>query len=83
MPALRGSDADGGGGKRPELPGPETHDVVIALRVENGRVSQASVVNPRPGGGDYEAAALRVARQRRYPGKNQGEETIKVKIKGQ
>jgi hypothetical protein len=50
------------------------------LKVENGRVTQASIGNPRPGMDAYEALALRMARQRRFPAKSNGQETIAVTV---
>lgn len=55
--------------------------VMVQVMVdENGRVSQASVANSRPGMESYEASALRIARQRRYPAGKAGPVTVPVKI---
>lgn len=58
--------------------GPQT--ITVVLQIENGRVSQASVLAPRPGRDLYEASALRSARQRRYPASFTGQETISVRV---
>ena len=55
--------------------------VSVLVRVEDGHVSNASVIEPRPGLESYEAAALRVARQRRYPSTTKGFSILTVKIK--
>ncbi len=60
--------------------GPKTQSVKVILRIENGRVAQASIANPRPGMNAYEALALRIARQRRYPPKAAGPETVMIKV---
>ena len=46
--------------------------VRVIVKIENGRVAKASIANPKPGMDAVEALALRIARQRRYPGKVQG-----------
>jgi hypothetical protein len=59
---------------------PEVHSIPVVLQIENGRVSQANVLTHRPGMENAEAAALEIARQRRYyvPGKYT--ETIVVRV---
>lgn len=54
--------------------------VKVVVRIENGRVMQAFVAEPRAGLEAYEALALRVARGRRYPAKASGEETLLLRI---
>jgi hypothetical protein len=54
--------------------------VKVVLRIENGRVSQASIANHKPGMDAVEALALRIARQRRYPAKSKGPETVVIKV---
>jgi hypothetical protein len=61
--------------------GPQTVNVV--LQIENGRVTRASVLVHHPGLDDYEAAALRTARQRRYPASFSGQETVPVQVERQ
>jgi hypothetical protein len=54
--------------------------VKVVLHIENGRVSQASIANHKPGMDAVEALALRIARQRRYPAKSKGPETVVIKV---
>lgn len=54
--------------------------VKVIVKIENGRVTQAFVAEPRAGLEAYEALALRVARGRRYPAKASGEETVLLRI---
>ena len=58
----------------------KAQSVRVVLRIENGRVAQASIANPQPGMNEYEAMALRIARQRRYPAKSTGPETVVIKV---
>jgi hypothetical protein len=57
--------------------------VDVVMQIENGRVLRASIANPTKGMDGYEALALRIARQRRYPGKKSGEETVKIRVSPQ
>ena len=54
--------------------------ISVVLQIEDGRVSKASLFARRPGREGYEAAALRIARQRRYPAGAKGTDTVIVKI---
>jgi hypothetical protein len=54
--------------------------VKVIVRIEDGRVRQAFVAEPRAGLEAYEALALKVARGRRYPTKASGEETLLLRI---
>ena len=54
--------------------------VNVVMQIENGRIVKASVSNHRPGMDSYEALALRIARQRRYPEKVSGEESVKITV---
>ncbi len=58
----------------------KSEPVKVILRIENGRVSQASIANHKPGMDAVEALALRIARQRRYPGKASGPETVVITV---
>lgn len=63
---------------------PATRDayvVRVLMEVKNGQVTDARVLNPRPGAGAYEALALRMARQRRYPEKFSGGDTLRISVK--
>ncbi|HEY9402557.1 MAG TPA: hypothetical protein VIQ24_07675, partial [Pyrinomonadaceae bacterium] len=57
------------------------YDVRVLLEVRDGRVTDARVLNPRPGAKTYEALALKTARQRRYPKNFTGGDTWKVRVK--
>lgn len=66
-----------------ERPATATGSKTVMVQVtvnEDGRVSQASVSNSRPGMESYEATALRIARQRRYPAGKSGVISVPVKI---
>ena len=52
----------------------------VVMQIENGRVLQASISNHKSGRGGYEAMALRIARQRRYPPKTNGQETVRIRV---
>jgi hypothetical protein len=52
----------------------------VVMQIENGRVLKASIANPKPGMDNYEALALRIARQRRYPATTTGAETVTVTV---
>ena len=52
----------------------------VVMQIENGRVLKASIANPKPGMDSYEALALRIARQRRYPATQTGGETITINV---
>jgi hypothetical protein len=52
----------------------------VVMKIENGRVSQAAISNHRSGMDGYEAMALRIARQRRYPPKTTGQEIIRIRV---
>ncbi|HEX7295319.1 MAG TPA: hypothetical protein VF251_06170, partial [Pyrinomonadaceae bacterium] len=54
--------------------------VTVVMEIENGRVLRAAIANPKPGLDNYEAMALRIARQRRYSSQQSGRETIKIKV---
>jgi hypothetical protein len=73
-----------GDSDNPNKPLETTSEVVqtipVVLQIENGRVSRASLPNRRPGMEGYEAAALRIARQRRYSKAGKHTETIVVKV---
>jgi hypothetical protein len=54
--------------------------VRVRVEVERGRVRQSFVEEHRPGMEAYEAAALRIARQRRYAETVNGQDTVLLKI---
>ena len=58
----------------------KVESVNVVMKIENGRVLEASIANHKAGMDNYEALALRIARQRRYASKVTGEETVKVNV---
>jgi hypothetical protein len=65
--------------KSSEVP-PIVQSVNVVMKIENGRVSQASIANHKVGMDSYEALALRIARQRRYGTQISGEETVRISV---
>lgn len=59
---------------------PSVESINVVMKIENGRVSQASIANHKAGMDSYEALALRIARQRRYASKVTGEETVRIRL---
>src|SRR6266536_1596732 len=57
--------------------------IAVEVRVEGGRVSEAFIKNRRPGLEGYEATALRLARQRRYPKETTTSETLFFQVNGE
>jgi hypothetical protein len=55
-------------------------EIPVVVRIEGGRVAEAYIRNGRADSEGYEATALRVARQRRYPRGKIGLETIIVQV---
>ena len=55
--------------------------IKVVMQIENGRVLKASIANHKPGMDSYEALALRIARQRRYPATVTGGETVTISVK--
>ena len=54
--------------------------IKVVMQIENGRVLKASIANHKPGMDSYEALALRIARQRRYPATVSGGETVTISV---
>jgi hypothetical protein len=59
---------------------PAGQSVSVVMQIENGRVLKASIPSHKPGMDNYEALALRIARQRRYPSKANGQETVRITV---
>lgn len=59
---------------------PKSLVVTVKMEIKNGRVTYAAVENRRPGMEAYEASALRIARQRRYPYNKNGQESFVVRL---
>ena len=57
-----------------------TQAIKVVMQIENGRVLKASIANHKPGMDGYEALALRIARQRRYPATVSGGETVTISV---
>jgi len=60
--------------------GANAQTIKVSVRIEKGRVRQASVEEHRPGLEAYEALALRIARARRYNTTTSGQDTMSVRI---
>jgi hypothetical protein len=58
----------------------EAQSVNVVMQIENGRVLKASIASHKAGMDSYEALALRIARQRRYPSKATGQETVRITV---
>ena len=59
---------------------PKPQAIKVVMQIENGRVLKASIANHKPGMDSYEALALRIARQRRYPSTLTGGETVTINV---
>ena len=55
--------------------------VEVLVEVKAGQVTEARVWNPRPGAAAYEAVALKMARERRYPEGFSGGERVRIRVK--
>ena len=66
---------------KPEIDSEPSPAIKVVMQIENGRVLKASVANHKPGMDSYEALALRIARQRRYPTTASGGETVTINVK--
>ena len=73
--------AAAGAAATPSARGGGAYVVRVLMEVKNGQVTDARVLNPRPGAGAYEALALRMARQRRYPENFSGGDTLRISVK--
>jgi hypothetical protein len=65
---------------KPPQAGSKYQLIDVVMQIEDGRVQQASISNHRSSMGAYEAMALRIARQRRYPPKTKGQETVRIRV---
>jgi hypothetical protein len=61
-------------------PEPVSQSIKVVMQIENGRVLKASIANPKPGMDSYEALAVRIARQRRFPATMSGGETVTINV---
>lgn len=58
----------------------ELQAIKVVMRIENGRVVNASIANRKPGMDNYEALALRIARQRRFAPTVSGGQTMTISV---
>ena len=65
---------------KPEAEPQTPQPIQVVMQIENGRVLKASVANHKPGMDNYEAMALRIARQRRYAPTISGGETVTINV---
>ena len=63
-----------------EEPESSSQSIQVVMQIENGRVLKASIANHKPGMDSYEALALRIARQRRYPPTVTGGQTVTISV---
>ena len=57
--------------------------IKVVMQIENGRVVNASIANRKPGLDNYEALALRIARQRRFAPTVNGGQTVTISVSPQ
>ena len=62
---------------------PKEQAITVVMQIENGRVLNASVANHKTGRDNYEAMALRIARQRRYATTVTGGQTVTISVNPQ
>jgi hypothetical protein len=60
--------------------GQTTKTIVVEVQIDNGRVTGAWVKNSRKGQEAFEAAALRIIRQRRYAKESTGTDSVAVDV---
>ncbi|HJX91639.1 MAG TPA: DUF4388 domain-containing protein [Pyrinomonadaceae bacterium] len=73
--------AAAGNEKVSESPASSSGEAIkVVMHIENGRVLNASIANHAPGMDGFEALALRIARQRRYPAAKNGAETVTISV---
>ena len=67
----------------PTAPTKEFVEIPVQLTIEDGRVAGAQIGNRQPGAEAFEATALHIARQRRYPPGTSHTETVVVRVANQ
>lgn len=55
-------------------------EITVELKIKDGRVAEAHVGNRQPGAEAFEATALHIARQRRYPPGTSRTETLVLRV---
>ena len=58
-------------------------EIAVELKIQDGRVAEAHVGNRQPGAEAFEATALHIARQRRYPPGTSRTETLLLRVANQ
>jgi hypothetical protein len=58
-------------------------EIAVELKIQDGRVAEAHVGNRQPGAEAFEATALHIARQRRYPPGTSRTETFVLRVANQ
>ena len=61
---------------------PSSRTIEVVVQIEDGHVTEAYVPNPQRGLRAYEATALRMARERRYPRDTRGRQSLILKVTG-
>ena len=68
---------------KPATAGKEFLEVAVQLTIEDGHVSGAQIESRQPGAEAFEATALHIARQRRYPPGTSRTERVVVRVANQ
>ena len=63
-----------------DAPETKSQSIKVVMQIENGRVLNASIANHAAGMDNFEALALRIARQRRYANGKNGNETVTISV---
>jgi len=58
-------------------------EIAVQLTIQDGRIAEAHIRNRQPGAEAFEATALHIARQRRYPPGTSRTETLVVRVANQ
>ena len=58
-------------------------EIAVQLTIQDGRIAEAHIGNRQPGAEAFEATALHIARQRRYPPGTSRTETLVVRVANQ
>ena len=67
----------------PTPPSKEFVEITVELKIQDGRVAEAHVGNQQSGAEAFEATALLIARQRRYPPGTSRKETLVLRVANQ
>ena len=67
----------------PTAPRKEFVEIAVELKIQDGRIAEAHVTNRKPGAEAFEATALHIARQRRYPPGTSRTETLVLRVANQ